>query len=138
MLRQRSCYFLLWFMLLLAGQQWDGRSFSFRRDGPTAAVASESREACDALYDSRSYGHNRLQAILTDGQEAHRICSERPVRLLPCVGQKSGRTLLRWGFTFLYHPRQLRLAAKVRSEKAPFCRPASCEYYVFALRHLRC
>ncbi|MBQ8713398.1 MAG: hypothetical protein IJ551_11365 [Prevotella sp.] len=78
------------------------------------------------------------EATLTDATSLYRVCSNRPQRILPTHGSSSQRDttpclLARRQFV---KPLQCLHDSRRRLETAPFCRPASCQYYVYALRHI--
>lgn len=79
------------------------------------------------------------EATLADAIQLYRICSSRPQRVLPTQGSRNERTqtpisnLVR---RYIVKPLHSYYDSRCRLETAPFRLSASCDYYVFALRHI--
>ena len=114
----------------------------------TALLSWQNR--CDAPVDEQSqhressalspqHKHHQ-EATLTDASQLYRICSSRPQRILPTQGSKTERTVTPYGrIATRQHnvkPLYSYYDSRCRRETAPFCMPASCDYYVIALRHI--
>lgn len=78
------------------------------------------------------------EATLTDATNLYRVCSSRPQRILPTQGSKTERTSNPYCIVrrHIVKPIQFLHDSRRRLETAPFCMPASCHYYVIALRHI--
>ena len=103
-------------------------------------VASEQnqreRSESSVVTPQRQQHH---EATLTDATQLYRICSSRPQRILPTQGSRSERTLTPASSFIRQHivkPLHSYCDSRCRQESAPFCLSASCDYYVFALRHI--
>jgi len=78
------------------------------------------------------------EAVLTNTRDSYRVCNSRPQRLLTSVGSHV-RQYGKISFQSKFHLLKSYLSDdKSRAETAPFSSSASCAYYVFALRRLRC
>lgn len=82
--------------------------------------------------------HQHHEAALTDVTLLYRICSSRPQRILPTHGSRSKRALtptfnLIW---YIVKPLHSYFDNRCRQESAPFRMSSTCDYYVFALRHI--
>lgn len=80
-----------------------------------------------------------IDATLTDATHLFRVCSSRPVRVIPTVGARSVRSIT----SFCTFARQYIVksfnsfyGSRCSSALTTFCLPASCDYYVIALRHI--
>ena len=81
-------------------------------------------------------GHHH-EATLTDATQLYRVCSSRPQRLLPTNGTKTERTTSLGGMVRnIVKPLHPFHDSRRRLERAPHPLPASCDYYVIALRHI--
>lgn len=81
------------------------------------------------------------EAALTVAAQPCRICSSRPQRIVSSRGSGSGRSsgssgsvARRQNVSLFQSPYD----GRRRLESAPFCSPASRQYYVIALRHILC
>ena len=82
--------------------------------------------------------HHHHEATLTDATNLYRVCTSRPQRVLPTHGSNSERTVSPCHLSRrrIVEPLKFRHDGRRRLESAPFCRSASCDYYVYALRHI--
>jgi|GEM_PF-3049447 len=117
-----------------------------------SCIATTSCYACDdndiiaghVIPESKQYplekGYSlpyRSVAMIADSNANPFVSSLRPQRILPFGSSMQGKTnplLLNRHFSTLniFH------GTNLRYEAAPFVSAASCDYYVFALRRLRC
>lgn len=91
-----------------------------------------------AIIPQRQQPH---EAILTDATLLSYICSSRPERILPVQGTRGGRIFTPpYGFYRQYDVKQYYSYhdSRCRLESTPFCMSNSCDYYVFALKHILC
>ena len=106
------------------------------KDGVAANESFQQVES--SVVTQRSQHHQ--EATLTDASQLYRICSSRPQRILPVQGAKTDRTVNTFGnFAIRQHrvkPLYSYHDSRCRLETAPFCMPASSDYYVIALRHI--
>lgn len=103
------------------------------------AVPAEEPAAQTPTEVKAPQRQQRHEAVLTDATQLYRICSSRPQRLAPTQGSKTERTLnpcTSWARRFIVKPLQFLHDGRRRLESAPFCRAASRDYYVIALRHI--
>lgn len=98
---------------------------------------AEKAKACSVVTPQNEHHH---EATLTDATNLYRICSSRPQRIVPTHGSKSERNNKPYGFIRrqIVKPLKIIYDSRRRLETAPFCRPASSDYYVIALRHILC
>lgn len=78
-------------------------------------------------------------AVIVDAQNLVRICSSRPQRVVSLSIGKPGRIWVRNPHLLHDDPLQNHLAEWVtKSHTSPFLPAVSSDYFVFALRRLRC
>ena len=103
------------------------------------AAANESFQQVESSVVTQRSQHHQ-EATLTDASQLYRICSSRPQRVLPVQGAKTDRSVNTFGnFAIRQHrvkPLYSYHDSRCRLETAPFCMPASSDYYVIALRHI--
>ena len=124
-----------WWALLLVVAVWLTVNDGWQHDAVGLHQESEQLTA-SAVMSTQDTRHH--EATLTDATSLYRVCSSRPQRLLPTQGSKTERTANPCGFVrrHIVKPLQFRHDSRRRMETAPFCLPASCLYYVIALRHI--
>ena len=124
-----------WTLLLLLTAVWLTVNDGWQRDATFAQQPTEQLAPTAVLstHDSR-----HQEATLTDATSLYRVCSSRPQRLLPTHGSKPERTANPCGAVrrHIVKPLHFLHDSRRRLETAPFCLPASCLYYVIALRHI--
>ncbi len=79
------------------------------------------------------------EATLTDATQLYRVCTSRPLRLLPTQGSRSERFLtpaIKLVRQYILKPLHSHHDSRCRMESAPFALSASRDYYVIALRHI--
>ena len=108
---------------------------------PSEDVMSESipKHIESSLTSSRQQQPH--EATLSDAAQLYRICSSRPLRILPTLGSRSKRIVSPFSHPALQcfvKPLHSYFDSRCRMETAPFRLPASCDYYVIALRHIIC
>ena len=108
-------------------------------DGAWADRSARPAEAAaqTAMLMSPQDAHHH-EATLTDATQLYRVCSSRPQRLLPTHGAKTERTANPCGAVRrnIVKPLYFLHDSRRRLETAPHALPASCDYYVIALRHI--
>ncbi|SET27195.1 hypothetical protein [Prevotella sp. kh1p2] len=106
---------------------------------PEQGLAAESGQQDVEMRAAAFLTRQLPVAVPADPQPVYRVCSSRPQRLLPPFGSSrhtvSGHRLL--AHRTFYSSFSL-YGGRARMETAPFPSDASCDYYVFALKHLLC
>lgn len=90
----------------------------------------------DCLRDTNDREHKFAEAILSDAHEANRICNSRPQRLQPHCYHKNEASYHTINYSNRRTSNTFSFSGKQRIETAPFQSHASCEYYIFTLRHI--
>lgn len=106
---------------------------------PNWVTDVEQASSSDGLRGGDDLKREKATAVLTDAQDAYRICSSRPQRLLPANGFKLERTSGKQSFSLYFKPPKRRFSCRwaIRNT-SPIRTVVSCDYYVFALRRLLC
>lgn len=106
---------------------------------PEHSLAAESGQQGVGMHAAVLHARLQSVAVPADPQSIYRVCSSRPQRVLPSFSNPrhpvNGRRLLAGK---MFHSSLQRQGSRVRMETAPFQSVASCDYYVFALKHLLC
>ena len=109
-------------------------NYSWQEKGYVHDIGQGQRDA--TVITPQDTRHH--EAMLTDASSLYRVCSSRPLRILPTQGSKTERTANPCGFVrrHIVKPLHFLYDSRRRLETAPFCLSASCLYYVIALRHI--
>ena len=118
-------HILIIFLMLIVGQQ------------ETHAVTRPCER--DKMSVVSKHNDTSKEAVLSDSLSLLRVCSTCPQRIIPVFVESTGKIFGRIVF-YISKPQSyfLQLGGCNRMETAPFQSQASCDYYVFALRHLLC
>ena len=124
-----------WWVIILLSAAVLTANDGWQRSDTCQKLESVERTAAMVMTPQDSRHH---EATLTDATSLYRVCSSRPQRLLPTHGSKTERTANPSIFVrrHIVKPLQFLHDSRRRLETAPFCLPASCLYYVIALRHI--
>ena len=106
---------------------------------PNKSAAMDSVPTRDRLCTVDSNDRQGHESVLNDVQHLYRIRSSRPERVVPSANPLPPHASGRVGLHHFYpHAGNAHTGFGVRREAAPFCSPHSCDYYVFALKRMRC
>lgn len=104
---------------------------------PTLADTPQTTR--DTLRDAREKLWHDGEAVIEDAQQPARVCSTRPMRLLPSPMFRSSRQHKDAAYSVpsaVYSLIPLTLKHQHSAFSPPYKAAASCDYYVIALRHI--
>ncbi len=118
-------HILIIFLMLIVGQQ-ETHAMTRPREKDKISVVSKHNDTSK-------------EAVLSDSLSLLRVCSTCPQRIIPVFVENTGKIFGRIVF-YISKPQScfLLMGGSCRLETAPFQSQASCDYYIFALRHLLC
>lgn len=107
------------------------------QDGDIQQVQEQCQSTSSQIITPQDEQHQ--EATITDATSLYRICNTRPQRIIPTFGSKSEQSINQFRLLAQRHivkPLRFLHDNRRRLETAPFSLPASCHYYVIALRHI--
>lgn len=105
---------------------------------PTKQMLAQ-KERPDRLTDNGGIRQQSHSAMLSDSQSRYRLSTARPTRLLPPSTARYQHSPYRLPLSLKHKNNPQRFfGGRYRLETSPFQTAASCDYYVYALRHLIC
>ena len=130
-------------LILLVGDWTQSASSITRSEQPddiqTVYQHFKERKDRDGLRRTGSWEQKRTEAIITDSHSIYRICNSRPQRLLSHHAQRNYRMQAKLQpLTFLSPYKSVKTGTHYWKITLPLLSVASCDYYVFALRHILC